>query len=390
MFIDLTAEQRAFRDDLRKYFVDLMTPDVQARLHSMQPDVRLWREVYRKIGSDGWLGASWPPEYGGKGQSPIESLIFLDEARRVRAPIPTLTIAAVGPTLMRHGTESQRQKYLPGILRGEIVFAIGYSEPDAGTDLASLRTTAVHRDAGYQISGQKVFTSDANIADYIWLAARTGGGDRHRGISIFIVSTSAQGVTISPIYTVAGYRTNAVFLDEVLVSGDDLVGTEDEGWGLIRTQLNYERVNLCLPAMVEGPLDDVRRWAAETRLPDGQCVDDQDWVRMNLAEAYAKFQVLKLINWKVAWSLEAGTFNQAEASMTKVYGTEACIEIFRLLLEILEEPGYLQATSPGCVVRGRLEEAYRRALIFTFAGGTNEVQREMIAWSGLGVPRSPR
>jgi alkylation response protein AidB-like acyl-CoA dehydrogenase len=319
----------------------------------------------------------------------VEQLIFFDEAARAGVMLPTLTINAVAPTLMQHGTEEQRARFLPAILRGELHFAIGYSEPQAGTDLASLRTRAVRDGDEWVINGSKLFTSQAEFADYIWLAARTDpDAPKHKGISMFMVPTSAPGYRITPIQTMGNVRTNATYYEDVRVPADALVGAEHGGWWLITTQLNHERIALSPVGYVDRILDDIRRWARTTVRADGSRPIDEAWVQTHLARVYAKLEALKLLNWQQAWSMARGTLNFAEASAVKVFATEFYVEAYQLLLEIMGQAGTLKAGSPGAVIKGRVERMYRATLILTFGGGTNEVQRDIIAMAGLGMPRA--
>jgi len=389
MHLDYTPEQQALRRELRAYFGRLVTPEYQAELGGTEGGGRLYHQALRQMGADGWLGIGWPREYGGQGRSPIEQFIFFDEASRAGVLLPTLTINAVAPTLMQLGSEEQRRRFLPAILRGELHFAIGYTEPSAGTDLASLRTRAVRDGDEYVINGSKVFTSQAEYADYIWLAARTDPqAPRHRGISIFMVDTRSPGYKITPIWTMGGVRTNATYYEDVRVPASALVGGENEGWGLITTQLNHERIALVSVGLVDRIFEDVRHWAQDTRLADGRRVIDQAWVQLHLARVYASLEVLKLLNWQQAWSMARGTLNYAEASAVKVFGSEFYVEAYRLLLEVIGQLGYVKGGSPEAVLKGRIERMYRATLILTFGGGTNEVQRDIIAMAGLAMPRS--
>ena len=392
MELALTREQEALRQELRAYFRAMVTPEVEEELAGGEAGTgELSKRLARQMGADGWLGIGWPAEYGGQDRSTVEQLIFFDEAQRAGAPVPLLTINTVGPTIMRFGTDEQKRRFLPRILAGEVQFAIGYSEPGAGTDLAALRTRAIRDGDEYVINGQKIFTSLADQADYVWLAVRTDPeAPKHKGISILIVPTSASGFSVSPIWVVGGGRTNATFYEDVRVPVQDRVGDENQGWKLITTQLNHERVALCNSGIVYRHLDDVRRWAQDTKLADGRRVVDQQWVQLNLARVAAKVEYLKLLNWKVAWGLTTGAIHPADASATKVFGTELYLEAYRLLLEVIGQAGYLPRGSPGAVIRGRLERGYRGTLILTFGGGTNEIQRDIIAVAGLGMPRAPR
>ncbi len=389
MYIDYTPDQEHLRDELRAYFAGLVTPEYQAELAETEGGGPLYTKTLRRLGADGWLGVGWPKEYGGHGRTPIEQFVFFDEASRAGVMLPMLTINAVGPAIMEHGTEAQKQRYLPAILRGECHFAIGYTEPSSGTDLASLRTRAVRDGDSWVINGSKLFTSQAEFADFIWLAARTDPeAPKHKGISMFIVPTTAPGYKITPIMTVGNVRTNATYYEDVRVPAENLVGQENGGWWLITTQLNHERIALSAVGFVDRIFQDVLRWARETRRADGTRVIDRPWVQTHLARVLAKLEVLKLLNWQQAWSMARGTLNFAEASAVKVFGTEAYVEVYQLLLEVMGEVGTLRAGSPDAVVRGRVERMYRTTLILTFGGGTNEVQRDIIAMAGLGMPRA--
>jgi len=289
---------------------------------------------------------------------------------------------------MEYGTEEQKQFFLPRILQGELHFSIGYTEPNAGTDLASLTTKAVKDGDEWVINGQKTFTSLASYADYIWLAARTDPDvSKHKGITVFLVPTSAPGFSYSKISTMVNASTYNTFYDDVRVGDDAVVYGVNRGWDLIVNQLNYERVSLGPPGMVERVFDEVVDWARGTKLADGRRVADQEWVQLNLARVHARLDFVKLINWKVA---AAGGTNTADSSATKVFATEFYTEAYRLLMEVLGPASYLTRGSPGAALAGRLERAFQGTLILTFGGGVNEVQRDLIALFGAGLPRVPR
>ncbi len=392
MRIAYTPEQERLRQELRAYFAGLMTAEVRSALAGGEDDdgnAEAYRAVVRQLGRDGWLALGWPAEFGGHGGTNLDRLIFTDEAAIARVPVPFLTINTVGPTIMRFGTAEQKAFYLPKIAAGEIHFSIGYSEPQAGTDLASLRTTAVRDGDEYVIDGQKMWTSLIQYADYVWLACRTDpSAERHRGLSIIIVPADAAGFSWTPVRTVAGVTTSATYYSGVRVPVSSLVGEENRGWPLITNQLNHERVALTSAAPVMSALADVRDWAASARLASGERVIDAEWVRLNLARVHAKAEFLKLMNWRIASS--PGSLGPADASATKVFGTEFAVEAYRLLMEVLGAGACVRAGSPGEVLAGRIERAHRAALILTFGGGTNEVQRDIIAAAGLGLPLSRR
>jgi alkylation response protein AidB-like acyl-CoA dehydrogenase len=391
MYIGYTEEHERLRQNLRSYYAEMLTPEVEAELARSEGVGPTVRELVRRMGKDGWLGIGWPREYGGQGRSAIEQFVFFDESMRAGAPVPMLTINTVGPTIMNFGTDEQKSFFLPKILAGEIHFCIGYTEPGAGTDLASLRTRAVRDGDEYVINGQKIFTSLAGGADYVWLAARTNPeAKKHKGISMFIVPMDTPGVTVVPMQLMGEHNINQTFYEDVRVPASRLVGGEDNGWTLITNQLNHERVTLCSPGIVERALDEVRAWAQQAKLADGIRVVDQEWVQLNLARVHAGLEFLRLINWKVAWAATQGRLDVADASSVKVFGTELYLEAFRLLMEVAGETAYLKEGSPDALLKARLERLYRSLIILTFGGGTNEIQRDLIAMFGLGMPRASR
>jgi hypothetical protein len=391
MHIDLSPEQRELQLELRAYFAALMTPERRAGLTGGEAGGEAYRAVVRQMGTDGWLGVGWPKEYGGKGLTALEQYIFFDEANRAGVPMPLVTLNTVGPTLRTFGSDEQKREYLPKILAGEIHFAIGYSEPGAGTDLAALRTRAIRDGDEYVINGQKVFTTGGHDADVVWLACRTDpDAPKHKGISIILVPTDSPGFKHTPIWTLGGGHTNATYYEDVRVPVANLVGEENSGWKLITRQLNHERVALGPAGRLERPLQEVRRWAQETTHADGRRVIDDEWVQTTLARVHATTEAIKLANWRVAFALDEGTLNPADASTMKVLGTEAQWKCLDLLMDVVGSAGYLTEGSPGAAVRATLEQGYRHAPVGTFGGGVNEVQREIIAMAGLDMPRAPR
>jgi alkylation response protein AidB-like acyl-CoA dehydrogenase len=385
MHLALTAEQQELKDRLRSYFADLVADD-----EGVDDPESSYTRLIRRMGHDGWLGLGWPVEFGGQGRGPVEQMIFVEESHWAGVPLPLLTLNSVGPTLMSLGNDEQKERIVPGILRGEVHFSIGYTEPGAGTDLASLRTAAVRDGDEYVITGEKLYTSAIQYADYVWLAARTDPDvAKHKGLSVFIVPTDAPGFHWTPLRTVAGEFTSTTFYDGVRVPVSNLVGGENDGWRLITNQLNHERVAICPVSGILRSIADVEAWARDEKVADGSRVIDRQWVQVHLARLRARAEFLKLINWKVAWAADKG-LNPADASATKVFGTEFALEAYRLLLEIVGQAGYLADGSPGAVLRGSLERSSRSQTIFTFGGGTNEVQRDIIAAIGLGMPRAPR
>ena len=393
MFLDLTAEQTTLRDELRAYFTGLNSPtERDAMLTDRHGTV--YREVVRRMGRDGWLGVGWPTEYGGRGLGQVEQQIFANEAARADVPLPAVTLQTVGPTLQAHGTAEQKEFFLPKILAGEVHFAIGYTEPEAGTDLAALRTRAVRVKGdeaggdGYVVNGEKIFTSGGHDADYVWLACRTDpDAPRHKGISILIVDTTDPGYSWTPIITLDGaHHVNATYYADVRVPVTRRVGAENSGWRLITTQLNHERVMLGLAGKLAALHDRVRDWAAARTGPDGRPLLDRPDVRRALGAAYASLRVNELLNWQVA---VADTVDVADASVTKVYSSVRLQRLGQLLEEVVARHGD-PAEEKTAQLRHWLDIQAKRNTVLTFGGGVNEIQRELIATAGLGLPRVPR
>ncbi|WP_072686887.1 acyl-CoA dehydrogenase family protein [Rhodococcus marinonascens] len=383
MFIDLTDEQRELQAELRRYFSGLISPAEAAAMRTERHG-STYREVIRRMGKDGWLGVGWPVEFGGRGFGEIEQQIFVNEATRADIPLPAVTLQTVGPTLQKYGTAEQKRKFLPAILAGEVHFAIGYTEPEAGTDLAALRTAAVRVGDEYIVNGQKIFTTGGHDADYLWLAVRTGSADsRHRGISILIMDTKDPGYSWTPIITCDGaHHVNATYYSDVRVPVEMLVGEENQGWRLITTQLNHERVMLGPAGRVGGLYDRIRNWSAAHDL-----LDEPD-VRRVLGEIHATYRLNELLNWQVA-SSDSDVIDIADASATKVFATERIQRIGRLVEEIVGRYGDPADPETADLMRW-LDMQAKRNLVITFGGGVNEVMRELIATAGLKLPRVPR
>ncbi|WP_327168359.1 acyl-CoA dehydrogenase family protein [Streptomyces subrutilus] len=383
MHLAPTEGQLRLRSELRNYFRDLM-PD------GAPEDPGGQRELLRRIGADGLLGLGWPVEYGGQGRGAEEQFVFFDEAYRAGAPVSMVTLNTVGPTLMKYGTPEQKDYFLPRILAGELVFAIGYSEPEAGTDLAALRTRAV-RDGGpdgdWVVDGQKIFTSNAQNADWIWLACRTDPqAPKHKGISIVLVPTQAPGFSWTPIETVGGLTTTATYYDAVRVPAGHLVGPEHGGWGLITNQLNHERVALAAIGMQAEDFYDAALVHARTPDPaTGARPADLPWVRSRLAEAHARLAAVRLLNWRLVQDVGGGDLAPGDASGVKFLGTESTVEVYRMCQEVVGEQALIRGPGAEAFGGGELERMNRAAQINTFGGGVSEVQREIVAMMRLGM-----
>ncbi|WP_329085436.1 acyl-CoA dehydrogenase family protein [Streptosporangium sp. NBC_01469] len=384
MLIDLTSDQKRLRDELREYFRSCLTAEGRARI-SADPFGHAYMEHCRALGRDGKLGLGWPKEYGGGGYGPLEQQIFANEIARAEVPYPIITVQTVGPTLMQYGTAAQKEFFLPRILAGECHFAIGYSEPGAGTDLASLRTTAVRDGDHYVVNGQKIFTSGGHYAHYIWLAARTDpDAKKHRGITMMIADCSDPGYSWTPIITMDGnHHTNSTYYSDVRVPVDMVVGEENKGWDLIVNQLNHERVTLGPAGNIAHTYDRFLAWARRTG------TIEEPAVRRALGQVYAYFRTNELLNWQVAANMDLGWLGAPDASATKVYGSERLQDVGRIVGEVLARFG--DPSDPDTAdLMERVDRGAKGALVLTFGGGVNEVQRELIAMLGLSLPRPPR
>lgn len=391
MKIELTKNQQKLKDELKEYFSALLNKELLSEMSDPQffegggPE---FKKALKIMGQDGWIGLSWPKEFGGKEFTPIEQYIFVEEIMRTGFPFPFLTTESVGPMIAQYGSDWAKETIAKSILRGETIFAIGYSEPNAGTDLASLKTQALPDKEGFKINGQKIWTSLANYADYIWLAARTNNEvKKHKGISMFIVPTDDDGFSYTPIQTLGDVTTNMTYYDDIYVSKDNLVGELNSGWNLITSQLNLERLAL----VNHGPVDELYHQllslAKSTKVDSTSVLSDIDWVKSNFAKIYSGLETLKLICWKQVWGMENNVLSMTDASLAKIYGSEYFIEAYRMMMEIFGELSIIRDDSLS-ILNSRLERMYRTASILTFGGGTNEVQRDIISMAGLLMPRS--
>lgn len=383
-----TPDQAGLRTSIRQYLRDLITPEVRGQLMREDEGSPLYLSLIKQMGQAGWLGLGWPREYGGRGFGPVEQLIVVDEIKRAGAPLNFVTIGTVGPALIAAGTDEQRQRFLPPILRGELHVAIGYTETGAGTDLASLRTRAVRDGDSYIVNGAKAYTARAQFAQYIWLACRTDTeAPKHQGISILMVPTTSPGFSWSPVRTVGGMLTTMTTYEDVRVHCSLLIGEENQGWRLITAQLNQERVgHAAFAGLADRLFEDTVEWC---RRPgrNGRRLIDEHWVQSDLARVKAKLAALRLVNQRMASIMAAGQLPPAEAAAAKVFGTETVVDVYRRLLGVLGPLSYLPAGSAGAVLHGELERAARESQTMTFGGGTNDIQRQLIAWHGLGMKR---
>lgn len=392
--LELTESQRAFKTEARAYFESLVSAEDRHTLLTERHG-ETYHRIVKQMGADGWMGVGWPVEYGGRGLGEVEQQIFANEAARSDVHLPAVTLQTVGPCLMSYGTDLQKERFLGDILTGDVHFAIGYSEPDAGTDLASLRTSAVRvadpEGDYYLVNGQKMWTTGGHAADYVWLAVRTDpDAPKHKGISVLIVDTRDPGYSWTPIITADGsHHVNATYYNDVKVPVEMLVGEENRGWHLITSQLNHERVMLAPAGRFEGLRDLVLDWASKVTAPDGRPVSEQEDVHDLLAQVTAIFRVNELLNWEVCAAASNGEPAVADASASKVFASERLQLVGRLVEEIVHRYGD-PADPETAELLHYLDSNAKRYLVLTFGGGVNEVQRELVCMFGLGLPKVPR
>jgi alkylation response protein AidB-like acyl-CoA dehydrogenase len=393
MDISYTAEQSALKKRLADYLENIATDELFEEMKNpecFEGGGPVFKQRMKKLGEDGWLGLAWPQEHGGQGIGPIEQHIFAEEMIGSGFPYPFLTMDAIGPVLATHANEFIRKTVVPNILSGELIIAVGYSEPNAGTDLASLTTRADRDGDDWIINGQKIWTSMGHFADYVWLAARTEQDPnikKHKGITMFLVPTDFEGFSHTPINTM-GFRTNTTYYENIRLPDKYRVGEINGGWKLITGQLNRERLSIVNPGMLTGLFEQVCQWSADTLDRHGEPLIKTPWIKQNLALVHNGLETLKMLCWKQAWSMQYGEPDMAGSSAAKVYGTEFFVEAYRMMLEVLGQTGTLCEGSQGAELRGKLEQRYRFGSILTFGGGTNEIQREIIAAAGLWLPRA--
>jgi alkylation response protein AidB-like acyl-CoA dehydrogenase len=391
MQLDLSPQSKALRTQLREYFARIISEQDRRDLVDQTEGGPTFDRIYQQMGRDGWLGLGWPEEYGGRGEDPEALYVFYDEVIRANAPLSLVTLNTVAPSLMKYGTQEQKAFFLPKILAGQLIFAIGYTEPGAGTDLAALQTRAERDGDELVINGNKIFTSAAIYADWIWLAVRTDPtAPRHKGISVVLVPTSAPGFSATEIHTVGGISTAATYYEDVRVPITNVVGDLDAGWQLITSQLNHERVALAARGGIASELfSGVLAWTKEERTDDGRLYD-VPWVRSALAEVYALLSAADLVNLRLVADIADNTLGGGDSAAAKVFGTEAVVTAYGRMQDVLGACGLLRPGSPGAVLQGRVETLARRAQNNTFGGGTNEVMREIVAAKNLGMTLAAR
>ena len=389
MRYDFSAEQQAWRDEVRGFLRRTVTPALVAEMRQAgnEGDGPLAREFHGRMFEKGWWGIGWPKEFGGLGKSAIDQFIFVEEMEAAGAPAMRLTITSVAPTILRAGSDEQKAKWLPPILRGELEFAVAYSEAEAGTDLASLRTRAVLDGDEWVINGQKMWNTGAHTATHDWVAVRTEpDAPKHRGISMVIVPMDRPGITVQPLWTWSNIRTNAVFFDNVRVPRDHLIGERGMGFYYAMMALDFERIMIGSVGLLRRYLGELKAFVRKTKR-DGHPLGSIPWVRRAVADLEMRVEVGRQIGLLNAWLIDQGVVPTKEGSIAKVYVTELNAHFASVGMEILGLAGQLAPDEPAAPLHGRLQWLYTTAPMQRFGGGTNEIQRVIIAQRGLGLPR---
>ncbi|MEO3761645.1 acyl-CoA dehydrogenase family protein [Mycobacterium sp. B14F4] len=371
MDFELDDEQRAWVAEVRQFLAENVTPALKTEIaeHGLEYQGGEVTAFRRKIGARGWFGINWPTDYGGLGLTATHQHLLMSEFEYARVPGPDLTVTSVAPMIMRHGTEQNKREFLPGIARGEIVCALGYSEPNAGTDLASLRTRAVRHGDEWVINGSKIWNSGAQRSTHEWLCVRTDpDAPRHRGISVIMVPVDSPGIEIHPLHAWSGYRTNETFFRDVRVPVTNLIGEENAGWTYITGALDHERGALTTPGDLRRALDEL---IATVGNPDPA-------FRRRLAQAEADVEVAKLMGYEAASLLDGGRIPTVEVSVEKIFTSELRQRIADLAIDVLGPDGLR--------VGNFFERLYRVSPLMRFGGGTNEVLRDVIAQRGHKMP----
>ncbi len=389
MDYELSPEQLAWRDEVRAFIAQHVDPALASETRERGNEGRgpLAMKFLRALRDQGWWGLAWPKEYGGKAKSAIEQWIFIDEVESAGAPMLPLTVTSVAPTIMRVGNEQQKREWLPRINQGTIDFALGYSEPEAGTDLAALRTRAELDGDEWVVNGQKMWNTMAHMATHNWLAVRTEPeAPKHKGISMIIVPMDAPGVSVQPIWVWPGLRTNAMFLDNVRVPRDYLIGERGMGFYYAAMALNFERLSIGSIAMARRYFRELVAVVREREI-DGRPLRREPWVRERLARLQVEIDAAAMLGLETAWALDQGRMPAAESSMAKIAVSELTQRIADAGCEILGLNGQTHPEEPSALVEGRMQWLYRLAPMLAFGGGTNEVQRDIIGFLGYGLPR---
>ena len=390
MDFELSDEEKAFEAELEAFLREIASPDVMdpnPEQLSQTVDSPAKRAFMRKLAERGWLGMSWPKEFGGQEKSGIYDFILTEALSRWGAPQPGKGVGIVGKTLIRRASEKLKQAFLPQIMRGEIEFAIGYSEPQAGSDAANMQLRATRVEGGWRLDGQKSWTTSAHFADWYWVGARTNPAEKHKGITLFLIPMQHPGLSIRPIWTIGDERTNEVFFDDVFVPDEYVVGQLNAGFTYISEALDLERFAMMPVGPLEEKVKALVAWArSATR--DGELVKNDPVLRSRLARAVTELEVARMLQRRVISAALKGRVPTLEASEYKLYMNECGKRVANLALDLMGSEGTLRAGEDGAPLGGRFERSYRYTVVDTIGGGTSEIQKNIIARRGLGLPRT--
>jgi alkylation response protein AidB-like acyl-CoA dehydrogenase len=388
---DFSPEQVAFAEDVERFLDENDDPEVfdLTRENMAQiVDTPKRREFMRKVGEKGWLGITWPKEWGGQDSEGVYEYL-LNEALAARGgPQIGKGVGIIGKTILAHGSEKLKQEFLPKILRNEVEFAVGYSEPDAGSDAASMKLKATRDGDGWRLNGQKTWTTSAHFAEWYWVGARTDPESKHQGITLFLVPLDHPGITINGIWTMGDERTNDVFFDDVWVSDDYVVGEVNRGFQYISEALDLERFTLFTFSPIQQRLDLLCEHV-RTETVDGIPLRNDPVVRQRIAQLVTQGEVARVLGLRfVAESMNGGTPPTTEASEYKLYATELSKRLANASMDIGGPGSPLRIGTEDAPMKGRAESTYRYTVIDTIGGGTSEVQKNIISRRKLGLPKN--
>ncbi|MBW2393728.1 MAG: acyl-CoA dehydrogenase family protein [Deltaproteobacteria bacterium] len=388
MNFELSPEEKAFEEEVEAFLCENQSPDVMdAHPEQLSQTVETppKRALMRKLAEKGWLGMSWPKAFGGQEKSGIYDFILTEALSRHGAPQPGKGVGMVGKTIIRNGSERMKQEFLPQIIRGEIEFAIGYSEPNAGSDAANMQLKAEKVEGGWLLNGQKTWTTSAHFADWYWLGARTDTSHKHKGITLFLIPMNHEGFTIRPVHTIGDERTNEVFIDDVFVSDDYVVGEVNKGWTYICEALDLERFAMMPVGALEMKVEALCDWARTARR-DGEPVREDPAAREAIANAVTELEVSRMLQRRVIAAALEGGVPTIQSSQYKLFMNETGQRVANAALDLMGAEGQLKPNQPGAPLNGRFERSYRYTVVDTIGGGASEIQKNIIARRGLGLP----
>ncbi len=390
MDFDFSPDELAFEREVEAFLAANASPDVMdanPEQLSQTVDTPEKRAFMRELARRGWLGMSWPKSYGGQEKSGIYDFLLTEALSRRGAPQPGKGVGIVGKTIIRHGNETLKQYFLPRIIRGEIEFAIGYSEPQAGSDAANMQLRAVKVDGGWKLDGRKIWTTSAHFADWYWVGARTDTSQKHRGITLFLVEMDHPGLTVHPTWTIGDERTNEVFFDDVFVRDAFVVGEVNHGWTYICEALDLERFAMMPVGPLEMKVAALVGWARDA-IRDGAPVRRDARTRCTIAQSVTQLEVARMLQRRVIGEALKGHPPTVASSQYKLYMNELGQRVANAALDLIGAEGQLKPDNADAPLGGRFERSYRYTVVDTIGGGTSEIQKNIIARRGLGLPPS--